>query len=245
MTIRKRTQESKVETTMDLNASRGEEVRIACTVCNNETKHTVVSSVEVTEDVDDGQIRGWTTYQILQCLGCETFAFRKNHRNTEDFYVVYKNTFSLDADNYYDEFGEAFLTEYEEVYPPRLAGRPKLKDEYLLPNGVGYIYDEAHRALVSEMPILAAVGVRALVEAICHEENAPGKNLKEKVDGLVRLGVLTRSGAGILQKLRLLGNESAHEIKRHDLWKLGIAFDVAEHVLQAVYLLPEQADRLK
>ncbi len=41
--------------------------------------------------------------------------------------------------------------------------------------------------------------------------------IKEKVENLVALGVLTRSGAEILQKLRLLGNESAHEVKSHHL----------------------------
>ncbi len=218
----------RIKTELDL--SRGEEVRVSCIMCDNKTNHAVISSVDIEEERESGQIREWATYQIVRCLGCETFGFRRNSRNTEYFYV--------DGD-------EMILDETEEIYPPRLVGRKKLADNRDLPFKVRMIYNETYKSLVSEMPILAAVGIRGLVEAICQEQKAPGRNLKEKVEGLVGLGVLTRSGAEILDKLRLLGNESAHEIKRHPLWRLGIAFDVAEHVLQAVYLLPEKAERLK
>lgn len=220
------------KTTTQFNASQGEEILIACSECNNSTRHTVVASVDIKEDVtdvDEVVMLSWTKHQVVKYLGCETYGFRRHYKDTEDFYV---------------EGEEMILMEAEEIYPPRLVGRKKLRDTRDLPYKVRRIYEETHNALVSEMPILAAVGIRGLVEAICHEEKASGKNLKEKVENLVALGVLTPSGAEIFQQLRLLGNESAHEIKRHHLWKLGIAFDVAEHVLQAVYLLPEQADRL-
>ncbi len=221
------------EKTTRFNASRGDEIRIACSQCDNVTKHTVVSSVDVKERMDDfvdGGGISWTAHQIIRCVGCETYGFRRHHKDTDNFYI---------------DGGEMLLIEAEEVYPPRLVGRKKLADSRDLPFKVRLIYGETYKCLVSEMPILAAVGIRGLVEAICQEQKAPGDNLKEKVDGLVSLGVLTRSGAEILHKLRLLGNESAHEMKRHPLWRLGIAFDVAEHVLQAVYLLPEKAERLK
>ncbi len=221
------------EKTTQFNASRGDEIRIACSECDNVTKHEVVSSVDVKErtyDLVDGGTISWTRHQIVRCVGCEAYGFRRFYVNTEAFSV---------GDD------EPLLISSEEVYPPRLVGRKKLGDSQELPFKVRLIYNETYKCLVQEMPILAAVGIRGLVEAICQEQKAPGDNLKQKVEGLVGLGVLTRSGADILHKLRLLGNESAHEMKRHHLWRLGIAFDVAEHVLQAVYLLPEKAEKLK
>ena len=67
-----------------------------------------------------------------------------------------------------------------------------------------------------------------------------GRNLKEKIDDLVTKRVLAQSGATILHKLRFLGNEAVHEVRRHDIRTLGTAFDVVEHLLQGVYIFPAE-----
>ena len=41
-----------------------------------------------------------------------------------------------------------------------------------------------------------------------------------------------------------LGDAAAHEVKQHSPSTLGTAFDVAENLLQNVYILPEKASRL-
>ena len=41
-----------------------------------------------------------------------------------------------------------------------------------------------------------------------------------------------------------MGNKAAHEVKAHTRDELNLAFDVVEHLIKAVYLLPEQAKRL-
>jgi Domain of unknown function (DUF4145) len=169
------------------------------------------------------------SYQIVRCRGCETISFRSVSSNSEDLDYAYD--------------GELEYLERKEVYPPRLAGRPKLKDDGLLPYDVENIYKETHAALCTNLPILAAVGIRALVEAVCAEEEAKGANLEKRIDSLVASGVLTPSGAQILHGLRFMGNEAAHEIKRHSPSTLGTAFDVAENLLQNVYILPEKASR--
>jgi hypothetical protein len=59
----------------------------------------------------------------------------------------------------------------------------------------------------------------------------------------VGLGVLTQDGADILHKLRTLGNDAAHEVKPHSLQELGLAFDVVDHLLLGVYILPDHAKK--
>ncbi len=105
------------KTTTHFNTSRGEEIRIACSECNNMTRHTVVASVDIT-DVDEVVMLSWTKHQVVKCLGCETYGFRRHYKDTEDFYV---------------EGGEMILLEAEEIYPPRLVGRKKLRDTRDLP----------------------------------------------------------------------------------------------------------------
>jgi Domain of unknown function (DUF4145) len=42
-------------------------------------------------------------------------------------------------------------------------------------------------ALCSKLPILAGVGIRALIEAVCHDKSAQGSDLRKKIDSLVDL----------------------------------------------------------
>ena len=95
----------------------------------------------------------------------------------------------------------------------------------------------------NDQPVLAGVGVRALVETICDDKQAAGSSLANRIDSLVTLGVLTQDGATILHKIRTLGNSAAHEVKPHSTESLGVAMDVCEHLLEGVYVLPHHAKK--
>jgi hypothetical protein len=130
-----------------------------------------------------------------------------------------------------------------DIFPSPNRGRTALTDVHYLPTQISRIYDETLKALNSNQPILCGIGVRALIETICKDKNAPGKNLFGKINGLVTQGVLTREGSEILHKLRTLGNVSAHQVKPHTEQQLGVAMDVVDHLLQGVYILPMHAKR--
>ncbi len=215
----------------DLNKAQNDEVWVACVECNRATKHVVVFSVDLTHKYDGGDITEQESYQIIRCLGCETTSFRLSRASSEDFHIVGENELVYDERN--------------EVYPPRAAGRPRLTDIHLLPYQVQYIYKETHKALCSDMRVLAAIGTRALVEAVCAEEGAEGGNLERKIDSLVPLGVLTKAGAEILHEVQYMGNAAAHEVRRHRVETLSTALDVVENLLQNVYILPKAAAKLK
>ena len=215
------------DTLVDIQYSPDKVVLVPCATCRIKTNHTVVLSVDVRQEVYGGEIMGWTSFQTVRCLGCESFSFRRTHANTEDF--------SFDD-------GDKILNETVEVYPPRAVGRQKLDGSGLLPSRIRDIYDETYKAVCSELPILSAVGIRALVEAVCREENAQGRTLETQIDDLVNKRVLGRSGADVLHKLRIMGNKSVHEMKRHDIRTLGTAFDVVENLLREVYIFPTEFD---
>lgn len=212
------------------NETKGEELFIPCDQCANETYHKVVMSVDV-----DGRARDWDYYyknnfQIVQCLGCKTFSFRSLHSNSDDFIS--------------DNNGNLQYAETENLFPSRVAGRKKLNRIYLLPPIIANVYEETHSALCNKLPILAGIGIRALIETVCKEKAASGRNLEQRIDALVTMGVLTREGADILHSLRILGNEAAHEVKPHSESTLGTAMDVVEHLLQGVYIMPKVAANL-
>ena len=119
-----------------------------------------------------------------------------------------------------------------------------MRQAHFLPASVAPIYDETHAALANKQPILAGVGIRALIETVCNEKGATGSSLEKKIDDLVTKGVLTRTGSETLHSMRILGNQAAHEVKPHSEETLNLAMDVVEHMLTDVYILPAATKKL-
>lgn len=213
---------------LDINKTVGTVVDVPCTECKRSTKHKVLASVDLNGEDWYGQnsVQYAVHHQVVQCQGCETTSFRVSSTNSEDYDV-----------------GDDGLEEVESVtmYPSRNEGRSPIKDVFLLPPNVQRIYEESIKAMNNDQPVLAGIGIRALVETICKDKRANGHNLVERIDALVTIGVLTTEGAAILHKIRTLGNDAAHEVKPHKSDQLSLAFDVCEHLLQGVYLLPHYA----
>ena len=179
----------------------------------------------------DDNFYAYTDYQIVQCQGCETVSFRVFSENSEDI------------DFSYEEDGNTVGSPVQAVtlYPSRNEGRGVIKDDYLLPPKIQRIYKETINAFNNQQPVLGGMGIRALVESICKDKQAKGKDLFHKINDLVVIKVLTSDGATILHQIRTLGNDAAHEVKPHKFEQLSLAMDVCEHLLQGVYILPEHA----
>lgn len=202
-----------------------------CGICKRYTKHLILSDISLNghDDSPDGYY-GWNDqYQIIQCQGCETVSFRKIHENSEDIVMISQFDWGPD--------------EQVNLYPNHEEGRLALADEYLLPNNLQRIYSETLKALNSELKVLTGIGIRAIIEIVCKDKSATGDNLFLKINNLVSQGVLTQDGANILHKLRSLGNAAAHEAKPHSGVELGLAFDVVDHLLQGVYILPHHSQQ--
>ena len=146
-----------------LNKTKDKIREVVCNRCDNTTNHLVCSSAEYSWD-HDGDIQGYNTYEIIRCSGCDSISFRHESSNSEDYYR--------------DDDGNEIYNKTEEIYPSRLMGRSMLEGRFLLPTKVRTIYDETHAALCSKLAILAGVGIRALVEAVCSEESAKGRTLE-------------------------------------------------------------------
>ena len=58
------------------------------------------------------------------------------------------------------------------------------------------------------------------------------------IDNLVGKGKLLEGDAAILQKLRVMGNKAAHEVKPHRIRGLRVALEIVEHLLSGIYINP-------
>ncbi len=216
---------------VNLNSTKDRERWLPCSECDGRTNHKVLASANTSEIVDRRyDTEYYENYEIVQCQGCKTISFRKAWRDSQDLSC--------------DEVGDIYDIWYDELYPGRVAGRRILRLSSQLPPQIVSIYIETHAALCNKLPILTGVGVRALIDVVCKDKSTQGATLEQKIDSLETMGVLTKDGADILHSLRIMGNEAAHEVKPHSEEELNIAFDVVEHLLEGVYLLPKKAANL-
>ncbi len=221
---------------VEIRNPQDQEEWMPCDQCGNKTAHkvltVVVSKTNVKhEDSDQVKYQLWTYHQTVQCQGCKNISFRKE----------LKATYNFDCDPKSD--GEEHWTVIR-FFPPRLSDRMQMKDSFLLPYSIYQIYGESYKALCDELPVIAGIGIRAVIEAVCKEKSAQGRNLAEKIENLMLIGMITKEEENILHSIRYLGNKSAHEVKVHTEEELKAAFDVLEHLLRGVFILQKRAEIL-
>jgi hypothetical protein len=223
---------------IEFNKAKDQDCKVACSKCKAKVWHKVITSVDETSKEEGPQHQGngqaaveWKlSFQTIQCQGCKSLSFRHVSANSEDFREVEK--------------GKWEVVEHETLFPSRTEGRIPLKDAHIIPDQLRAIYVETIASLNNRQPLLSAIGVRAILETVCRDKKAQGKDLYGKINYLVSDGAMTRDGAEILQMLRSVSTEPPHETVAHSAEELACAMDVIEHILQGSYVLPLNARKI-
>lgn len=202
-------------------------IKVLCADCKKTTNHNVLAEHKTVSNPEE-EIRWWANYQIIRCMGCDYISFRKISACEEDF-----NPYT----------GE--MEETESLYPDRLACRDPMPGYDSFPIKTKRIYLETLKALNNQAPILTAIGLRALIESICLEQETKTNNLAKKIDALAQMGLLSAKQAEFLHNHRFMGNEAAHEIIAPKPEHLVAAIDIAETLMKTIYVLPLMADQIK
>lgn len=198
-----------------------------CSSCCQDTKHTVLFQKEVTEKDSENEFElSKLTFQIVECNGCESVSFR---REFLDYLQL--------------EIEEEYATENPEIklYPSPLQNHKLLSYTYSLPKKIRLVYEQTILALKGESKLLAAIGFRAVIEAICIEEKIKGQNLEQKINNLVKSRLITDKEGERLHSIRFLGNDSVHEIEMPNDDKLFLVLNIIEQLLRNLYIIDAQA----
>jgi hypothetical protein len=197
-------------------------VKLTCSQCGGRPRNHRVLREHVDKWFDDdAMVGGQNSYQICQCLGCEAIRFR--HVVTAEGEEMDENVFPEDSSD----------SPYKEINWTRF------------PEDVREIYRETIKALNAGAPILGGGGLRAIVEAICKHRKVPGKNLQDKINQLVKQGLLASTQADLLHEERFLGNKALHELEPPSERELQLGLEIIQGMLNAIYVLPEMAEELK
>lgn len=198
-------------------------VRSYCRSCGQSTNHNILAEQidSFREDYEYDQ-----TYQILECLGCDTKSFRDVLEEIQHAFQISQNEWEVPTS----------IT----VYPRFIKDHRSLDGEYHLPVTVRQIYKEVLLAFQEEALILAGLGLRGTVEAVCNDLKVTGRDLEIKISKLATAGYISRRDAERLHGIRFMGNDAAHKIKKPNTIQLSAALKIVEHMLLSVYILEEQ-----
>ena len=204
-----------------------EKVWSHCNNCNKKTNHEVLCKHEV-PGPEEYHCR--TDYSIVRCLGCDHVSFRYLFNDFEQAYQI-----GPDQDDW------DYPVE-EKTYPFEI-NNSGIDDLSYVPEIVQSIYNETLSALREEALILAGLGFRATIEAICNDQNIPGRNLETRITNLWKGGLISKRDSERLHSIRFLGNDAAHDIKTPSKRPIRTAQKIIEHLIVTVYILSKEASR--
>lgn len=195
-----------------------------CNECKKETNHLVKKEYRIKPYSDDYQYE--SIYQIVECCGCSYVSFRRIN-------VDYENC------DYNDE-GKPIPYVVKQQYPITLKEHTDLDypELFNVPDNVVKVYKNTLNSYANDAKILAGVGLRACIEAVCSNLGIQGK-LHEQISILHQRGFITEQNAIWLNGIRFLGNESAHQMKQPDDSEFNVALRIVKHLFENVYILPE------
>lgn len=199
-------------------------LRVHCNQCGHETRHGVRAS-HVQRRMDFVQEAGQAfeereTVEILECLGCE--------------YIVVQIILEHDA------YGMA----QPEFYPPPISRpMPRWKDK--IPVAIRSVVEEVYKALQADSPRLATMGSRTILDLVLVDKVGDCGTFQQKLQELESRGFVGGKNREFLAAALEAGSAAAHRGLHPTDQELEHVMSIVENLLEAVYVLPDAAEKLR
>lgn len=194
-----------------------------CPVCKHRTHHLVLGEGINTSPDDDYYYSA--TYRVVKCCGCDHVSF--------DLEVLEEGNVEYDQDGY------EVIVPVHTSYPEKENSIEPLRS-WEIPSLVQRAYNESIDALNNGSLLLASIGFRATVEALCIEKGLTKGNLEKKIDELSKKGIITALDCERLHAARFMGNESAHQIEKPDREHVLTVLEVINNILNNLYIIDKK-----
>jgi hypothetical protein len=166
-------------------------------------------------------------YEMIKCRGCGEVSLR----------AVYTSS-----------SGERSYT----YYPPRRTRkRPEwadfvLRDDYLnIPTEIWSIIQEAYEALENNSRRLAAMGIRAALEALMIDKVGDRGTFKGNLDALQREHYLSLRQRNDLERILEAGHAAIHRGWKPTNDQIDTVLDITEGLIESIYIHGPSAERLE
>lgn len=206
-----------------------ERIKHYCSSCNSHTNHSIINTYN--KVFNEEYYHTENIYQIIECCGCERTSFKLTYYDFEN--------------GEQDDDGSWYPYKSVSSYPASLKNYTDLQYSQFLPVPILTVYDEAIKAFKSNCLLLTGVAFRAVIEAICIDNEVSGRNLEVKINNLVNKKLISEKEANRLHSVRFLGNDAVHEMSVPKEEQLYSVLEIIQHLLKNIYLIDHKAINLE
>lgn len=198
-----------------------------CNNCGGERNQSVLHREYKSWSDDEAGISGSDTHEMLKCMGCNSIRLR------------HTSTFSEDDEPTVTYYPPSVFRKR----PEWLAGMALFSppEEELVAELLGEIYS----ALQSGQFRLAAMGVRALLEQVMIHKVGDKGSFVKNLNAFEAGGFVSKLERARLETILEAGHATMHRAFKPSARDLIILVDVAEHVIEAIYVHHRPVEELK
>ncbi len=197
-----------------------ETTKAHCDRCGGDTNHEVLSF-----NASENPEYFFSTFSLLKCLGCGEISLEEHVSATR-------------------EQRDGIL---EIRYPPRVTRKMPgwWCSKHVIPKTVAQLMLEVHLALRNHSTRLAAMGIRAVLEAVMIDKVSDRGNFKSTLDAFQAAGYIGVRHRNVVEVALEAGHASMHRAWQPNDKELNALMDIAESVIESVYLHEGQAAKLE
>lgn len=206
----------------------GEKIKDRCNSCGASVNHEVIN-IQRRRDSElinnEFEISWGDDYTILKCYGCDSVR------------IKHEDWFSEDTGH---DGAPHIRVRY---YPPTIFRKEPewfrdLDEEWHITK----LCREVYAALQNSCPSLAAMGLRAVLEAIMIDKVGDQGTFNKNLKSFEENGYISKIQMGILKNALELGHASIHRGFVPDNEQVIFALDLTETIVHHLYLLNDQAN---
>jgi hypothetical protein len=187
------------------------EEKYFCRNCGDDRNHKLIYKHEL-EEKNGNIVNFIQNYMIIECLGCDCISFLRVGFDPDEIDFQY------------------------DIFPNYLKDGKELKNQNYIPKKIRYIYQETISALKSDSKILAAGGLRAIIEATCNHLDIGNGDLQKKIDSLHNKGHISRGESDRLHSIRFIGNDALHDMEIPKEEQLYALLDIVNQLLAHLFI---------
>lgn len=198
-----------------------------CNNCGGDRNHEVLHMEKTSWDDEEQGIWGNDTYEMLRCSGCENIKLRHT--------------------SYFSEDENPNITYFP---PPIFRQEPRWFLDLWLELGneeenVHALLKEIYIALQNNQRALAAMGIRALLEHIMISKCGDNGSFARNLEQFEAAGFVSKTQRESLDTILEAGHATIHRSFRPSKDDLITLIDIAESIVEGVYIHGPKVERLK
>jgi hypothetical protein len=202
-------------------------IKAHCNTCGGDRNHDVLHTEQTRWDNDEQGIYGSDQYATLKCCGCDGIKLRHmSHFSEDDEPKVYY-------------FPPAIFRQIPEWFT-WLSIELKREDEF-----VEELLNEIYVALQNNLPRLATMGVRALLEQIMISKVSDQGSFSKNLTKFEELGHVSKFQRERLATILDAGHAAIHRAYAPEVRDVVTLLDITEHIVESVFLHESKIEELK